>query len=360
MANEDKDSKTESATPRRREKEREQGNIVKSQDLDSALMVTTGIALLGMLGSSMVTNLKTITTETFSNLTPAHIQSEDIIAILQTFVSVMLKILLPFFITMMIIGIPVIRFQVGNVLSFEKIKPTLNGLPPDAAMKSLMKLFNPADPRSLVELVKAFLKIGIVGICGFTVLNGRKDELFGLLGAGIDNGIAVIVSIVSNMLINMCLAMLVIGFFDKKYQSYEYEKSIKMTKQEIKDELKESEGDPKIKSKIRSIQMQMAQQRMMSNIPTADVVVTNPTHYAVALKYDKSKAPAPMVVAKGVDFVAFKIKEVAKNNNIPIVENKPLARTLYKLVPIDGIIPADMFVAVAEVLAYVYNSKKDK
>jgi len=152
--------------------------------------------------------------------------------------------------------------------------------------------------------------------------------------------------------------MLVIGFIDKKYQDYEYEKSIKMTKQEIKDEMKDTEGDPKIKAKIRRIQMKIARQRMMSKVATADVVVTNPTHYAVALQYDRSKSPAPKVVAKGVDFVAFKIKEIAQNNKIPIIENPPLARALYKLVPIDGIIPSDMFVAVAEVLAYVYNKDK--
>ena len=156
----------------------------------------------------------------------------------------------------------------------------------------------------------------------------------------------------------MCIAMIILGIFDKKYQAYEYNKSLKMTKQDLKDEMKDTEGDPKIKSKVRAIQMQMAQQRMMAEIPNADVVVTNPTHFAVAIKYDKINSPAPIVVAKGVDFIAFKIREVAMNNNVPIVENRPLARALYKLVPVDGIIPSDMFVAVAEVLAYVYNQKK--
>ena len=131
-----------------------------------------------------------------------------------------------------------------------------------------------------------------------------------------------------------------------------------MTKQEVKDEMKDTEGDPQIKAKIRSMQMRMARNRMMSKVAKADVVVTNPTHYAIAIKYDKTAAPAPVVVAKGVDFVAFKIREVAQNNNVPIVENRPLAQALYKLVPIDGIIPSDMFVAVAEVLAYVYNKDK--
>ena len=153
----------------------------------------------------------------------------------------------------------------------------------------------------------------------------------------------------------MCLAMLILGFIDKKYQQYEYEKSIKMTKQEVKDEQKDIEGDPKIKAKIKSIQMQMARQRMMSSVPQSDVVVTNPTHYAVAIKYDKTQAPAPIVTAKGVDYLAFQIREIAKEHNVPIVENRPVARALYNNVPLDGMIPSDLYVAVSEILAYVYR-----
>ena len=130
-----------------------------------------------------------------------------------------------------------------------------------------------------------------------------------------------------------------------------------MTKQEVKDEYKDTEGDPKIKAKIKGIQTQMARQRMMSAVPKADVVVTNPTHYAVAIQYDKTTAPAPIVVAKGVDYLAFQIRDIARNNNVPIVENRPVARALYNKVPVDGIIPSDLYVAVAEILAYVYNLK---
>jgi flagellar biosynthetic protein FlhB len=151
--------------------------------------------------------------------------------------------------------------------------------------------------------------------------------------------------------------LLVIGILDKKYQDWEYNKSIKMTKQEVKDEFKNIEGDPKIKGKIRSFQMKIMQQKMMTKVKEADVVVVNPTHFAVALKYDPLKVPAPVVVAKGVDFVAFKIREIAKNNNIPIVENKPLARSLYKLVEVDQIIPQELYTAVAEILHYVYSQK---
>jgi flagellar biosynthetic protein FlhB len=211
----------------------------------------------------------------------------------------------------------------------------------------------------MVEFAKSILKLVIVGACGYAAINSREGDLLGLIGLETPIALNIIGSILINMIINMCLAMLILGFLDKKYQTYEYEKSIKMTKQEVKDEHKDIEGDPKIKAKIKSIQMQMARQRMMSAVPQADVVVTNPTHYAVAIQYDKSKAPAPIVVAKGVDYLAFQIRDIAKNNNVPIIENRPVARALYNTVPVDGIIPSDLYVAVAEILAYVYNNKRE-
>ena len=350
--------KTEDATDKRRNKERDQGNISKSQDLNSALMVTTGIALLSMFSGGIFEKLQKLFSQTFSHLNPKDISTDNIMLIFLPFAKTTGEILLPFMLVLTIAAYFVIRSQVGHVFAIDKIKFNLASLAPSKMMQGLKKLFNPVEPRSIVELVKSLIKLVVVGMCGFSVLNGRKDELYGLLGMDVNGSFVVIGSILSNMLINMCLAMIVIGILDKKFQDFEFNKSIKMSKQEIKDEYKDSEGDPKIKAKIRALQMKMAQQRMMSAIPTADVVVTNPTHYAVAIKYDKAKGSAPIVVAKGVDFVAFKIREIAENNKVPIVENRPLARALYKLVPIDGIIPSDMFVAVAEVLAYVYNKNK--
>jgi len=295
---------------------------------------------------------------TFTHLNPKNISTDDIMLIFVPFVKTAGEILLPFLLILTTVILVIIRAQVGHVFALDKLKPSLDAFAPTKMLQNLKKMINPVDQQTIVELLKSLLKLLIVGSCGYSVLSGRKDELYGLLGMDLNSSFVVIASILSQMLINMCLAMLVIGLLDKKFQDYQFEKSIKMSKQEIKDEFKDSEGDPKIKQKIRSMQMQMLRQRMMASIPTADVVVTNPTHYAIAIKYDKLKAPAPMVVAKGVDFVAFKIREIAQSNNIPIVENKPLAQALYKLVPIDGIIPSDMFVAVAEVLAYVYNKDK--
>ena len=350
--------KTEEATERRKRKERERGNVSKSQDMDAALIMVCACALLAVFARHMGQTILQMMRETFSHLNP-YIDPNNILGIMMPFFQKLAIIVLPFMVLLVIFSIAVIRMDVGQVFAIEKIKPKFENISPRKMLGNAKRLFNPFEPRSLVEFAKSILKIVIVGACGYSAINSRKADLLGLVGLEIPISLNIIASILINMIINMCLAMLVLGYLDKKYQQYEYNKSIKMTKQEVKDEQKDIEGDPKIKARIKSIQMQMARQRMMSSVPSADVVVTNPTHYAVAIKYDKTKAPAPMVVAKGVDYLAFQIREIAKENNVPIVENRPVARALYNTVPLDGVIPSDLYVAVAEILAFVYNSRKD-
>lgn len=350
--------KTEQPTHRRREKEREKGNVAKSQDMNAALMVTVGVGLLGIFSKAILSEIQIMLHSTFTALNPKNINTDDILSIIMPYVITSTKILLPFSLLLMIFGIIIVRMQIGPVFAPDKIKFNLENLAPSKVLDNAKKMLNPAEMRNIVEFVKSLIKLLVVFGCGYATVNGRKDELMGLLGLNVVTSFSIIGSILTQMLINMCLAMIFIGLLDKKFQEYEYEKSIKMTKQEVKDEMKDTEGDPKIKARIRSIQMRIARQRMLSKVAKADVVVTNPTHYAVALEYKRMQNPAPKVIAKGVDFVAFKIREIAQENNVPIVENPPLARELYKLVPIDGIIPSDMFVAVAEILAYVYNQNK--
>ncbi len=349
--------KTEEATTRRRTKERERGNVSKSKDMDSALVMVAGVALLALFSKGMIENIQNMMRETFSNLSVANVDVNNIMGLLLPYFYRLANIVMPFFVLLLIFSIIIIRMDVGHVFALEKAKFNLENLSPRRMLQNAKRMFNPFEPRSLVELAKSILKIVIVGACGFSAINSRRGDLLGLIGLEIPVALNIIISILANMIINMCLAMLILGYIDKKYQNYEYEKSIKMTKQEIKDEQKDTEGDPKIKARIKSIQMQMARQRMMSAVPDADVVVTNPTHYAVAIKYDKTKAPVPIVVAKGVDYIAFQIREIAKENNVPIVENRPVARTLYNTVAINGVIPSDMYVAVAEILAYVFRQK---
>lgn len=350
--------KTESATPRRRQKERDKGNISKSPDMNSAILLTAGVAMLALMSKFDIGSIQTMLYDTFTHLKPNDISTDDILLIILPYVQVLTRIVLPFILALMIIGVLAIRLQIGKVFCPDKMKFDMANISPEKWVKNAQNMLNPFEPRNMVEFLKSLIKLVIVFVCGYSAVSGRIDEIYGLMGADITTGFVVVGSVLTQMVINICLAMLVIGFIDKKYQDYEYEKSIKMTKQEVKDDFKDAEGDPKVKSKIRGVQIKMLRQKMMAEIPNADVVVTNPTHYAVALKYDKLKSSAPIVLAKGVDYLAFKIREVALENKIPIVENPPLARTLYKLVPINGIIPSDMFVAVAEVLAYVYNLNK--
>ena len=349
--------KTEEATTRRRTKERERGNVSKSRDMDSALVMVASVAFLGVFAKNMRITIQGMLRETFSHLDYVNIDSSNVMGILLPYFKYLAIIVVPFFVLLAIAAVFIIRMDVGPVFALEKAKFNLENLSPQRMLQNAKRMFNPFEPRSLVEFAKSILKIVVVAACGYSAINSRKGDLLGMVGLEIPIALNIVVSILVNMIINMCLAMLVLGYLDKKYQNYEYEKSIKMTKQEIKDEQKDTEGDPKIKARIKSIQMQMAKQRMMSSVPTADVVVTNPTHYAVAIKYDKTKAPAPIVVAKGVDYLAFQIREIAKDNNVPIVENRPVARTLYNTVPVDGMIPSDMYVAVAEILAFVFKQK---
>ncbi len=351
--------KTEEATSRRRSKERERGNVAKSKDMEAAMVMIGGMALLGVFAKHMYSNIQAMMQDAFSNLNPNSIDTSSIVGLLFPYFKYLGIIVLPFFVFLFIFAIIVIRMDVGHVFSLQKAKFNLENLSPRRMLGNAKRIFNPFQPRSLVEFAKSILKLVIVGACGFSAINSRKGDLLGLINLDTLGALNVIGSILINMIVNMCLAMLILGYLDKKYQTYEYEKSIKMTKQEVKDEHKDIEGDPKVKARIKSIQMQMARQRMMSAVPQADVVVTNPTHYAVAIQYDKSKAPAPIVVAKGIDYLAFQIRDIAKNNNVPIVENRPIARALYNTVPVDGMIPSDLYVAVAEILAYVYNSKRE-
>lgn len=350
--------KTEEATPKRRQEERNKGNIPKSQDLSAALTLSVGVGLLASLSPKILENLKSLCVYAFTHLNPGKVESGDMIGLLAPYAKATGEIVLPFLLTLMIAGALVIRLQVGHLLAFSRLKPDLSRLSPMNMVNGLKRLMNPFDVKNIVELLKNLLKVLIVGNCGYSVINSRKEELFGLVGVDITTAFMVLGSILLQMLTNMCVVMLILGLIDKKYQDYQFNKSIKMSKQEVKDEWKNADGDPAVKARIKAEGMKMLNQKMMSAIPQADVVVTNPTHFAVAIKYSKDKAPAPIVVAKGVDFMAFKIREIAQENKVPIVENKPLARSLYKLVPIDGIIPADLYVAVAEVLAYVYNKNK--
>lgn len=351
------DDRTEKATPKRRSESRQEGQVSKSQDLSMAVTLTISFWVIFIFAPFMGEKLRDLTVSTLSNLDPHLVNKENFVGLFSNYVWATINILLPIMLFIMLAGIGINLIQVGPMFTTKTITPDFSKLGPEKLIKGFQKFF---QLKSFVELIKSVIKGTIVGCIGYSVIKKREVELVALLGSDIMTSLHVVGSVLFEICMQICIILFILGIIDKKYQDYEFEKSIKMTKQEVKDERKNAEGDPMIKAKIKGIQMRFAMQRMMSSVPSADVIVTNPTHYAIALRYDTSKAPAPQVVAKGVDFVAFKIREIAENNKIPIVENKPLARTLYKIVPLDGMVPAELYVAVAEVLAYVYKTNKSK
>ncbi len=350
--------RTEQATPKRQSKARKEGKVAKSQDYNMALVLIFGCALFYLFAPIIFSKLKVMLYQTFTNLHPSQIPDSDPVSIFSFYMNFLSDMLVPFLISLFLASAIFIGIQMKGLFTLDPLKPKLKKFAPNELMKRLVDTFNIFKPQKLVELLKSFVKLFVICAFAWAGVKNRQADILGMLGMDVESFFIQLSSILGEIVFNILLAMLIIGIFDKIYQKYEFDKSLKMTKQEVKDERKNAEGDPVIKSKIRSIQMQMAQSRMMSNVPTADVVVTNPTHYAVAIRYDTTKAPAPQVIAKGADYVAFRIREVAQNNDITIVENPPLARTLYKLVPLDGIIPAELYTAVAEVLAFVYRKKQ--
>ncbi|MEI7473666.1 MAG: flagellar biosynthesis protein FlhB [bacterium] len=346
------DERTEAATPKRAGQARSKGQIPKSSDFNSAVMLTVACSLLGMFSAGISNKLSAIATYTFSHLNPEDINEKNIMGILIPYFTEMAYILLPIMLILMVAGIALQYAQVGTLFTTETIKPDLSRISPMTILNNFKKF---VSLNSVIELGKSLLKTAIVGGVAYSVINSRKDDILILLGADVGKSLGTVSDVCYQMFMQICIILIILGIADLKYQHYNHHKSLKMTKQEVKDEAKSAEGDPAIKAKIKSIQMKFAMQRMMGNVPKANVIVKNPTHFAVAIQYDPEIAPVPKVIAKGVDYVAFKILEIGKNNNIIIIENKPLARTLYKLVPVDGLIPAELYVAVAEVLAYVYK-----
>ena len=222
--------KTEEATTRRRTKERERGNVSKSKDMESAMVMVGGIALLGVFSRYIYTQMTNMLRETFSNLDPASIDTTSIVGILYPYFRYLGIIVLPFLIFLAIFAVIVIRMDVGQVFALSKVKIDLNNLSPKRMLENAKRIVNPFQPRSMVEFAKSILKLVIVGACGFSAINSRKGDLLGLVGLDFPIALNIIGSILVNMIINMCLAMLILGYLDKKYQNYEYEKSIKMTR----------------------------------------------------------------------------------------------------------------------------------
>ncbi|MBI4715206.1 MAG: flagellar biosynthesis protein FlhB [Nitrospirae bacterium] len=344
--------KTEQATPRRRQEAREKGQVARSREIPSVAVLAAGTGALYVLLPSLAGGISDLTREVFLAGETLRLDADTLYPFLLQIVTRTAVMILPLMGIVAAAGAAANVFQFGILFSGQALKPQASRISPIKGFKRIFSL------HSLVELVKSLLKIAVVGGVAYFLIRGE----IGLLPSLVDMGVFQIVEYLTHLIFKLLLWTIVVLLFlaglDFAFQKWEHERSLRMSKEEIREEHKRTEGDPMIKARIRALQREMARKRMMAAVPKADVVVTNPTHLAVALAYVHGKMRAPKVVAKGAGVLAAKIKAVAREHGVAVVEDKPLARILYKTVEIGQEIPAQLYKAVAEVLAYVYRLRK--
>lgn len=345
--------KTEKATPKKRADLRKKGNVNQSKEVSTLLMMLAIFLTLRMLGTFVYQEIA-ITFRFFieESIGATSFDSTSDLMRLFSFVLIQtVKIVGPFFLVAMLFGSIGSLVQVGFLFTLEPLKPKFSRINPISGMKRLF------SARSIFEMLKAVAKIGIVLLVAWSSIYGELSNLAGLMELDIRSSIAYMAKVTIDIGLNICLALFAVAAMDFAYQSRKHEKEIRMTKQEIKEEYKQMEGSPEIKSRIRQKQRDISMRRMMQAVPKADVVITNPTHLAVAISYNPEEGDAPVVLAKGADYLAARIRETATANGIRIVQNKPLAQALYTQVDIGKPVPHELYKAVAEVLAFVYGLK---
>lgn len=344
--------KTEKATPKRRRDERKKGHIVQSPDITAAVSMVCTFAFLRALGPSMVKNLTNGVRNLLGGLSSTITGYADMRAHMVAMASVLIQVAMPVMLVGLFAGVAVTMAQTRLLVSPDQLKPDFSRLSPIQGIKRLFSL------RSFVELGKSILKVVLVGVVVYLDIKPKMHDILLLYNASLAQSASWVAGVLVDIGLKVSAVMLTIGAIDYFYQWFQYEKDIRMTKEEIKEEYKQMEGNPEIKGKIRSIQRQLAHRRMMQDVPKADVVLRNPTHFAVALQYEHGKQRAPVCVAKGRNAVALRIVEIAEENHVHIIEDPPLTRALFKVVEVGREIPAEFYKAVAEVLAYIYKLRR--
>ena len=343
--------KTEEPTSKRLEDAQKKGQIARSRELNTFAMLITSAMLLLMMGEQMGNRLLAMMKAQFQLSREIIFDPVSPIIYFKQLMIDGVMLIAPFIAVMVAVAIVAPLALGGWVFSWESLAPKLEKLDP---IKGIPRLF---ALRGLIEMIKALLKFLLIFAIAVVLSRHFLNELIGLGAEPIEQSIGHALNITGIFFLVLSASLMVVVMFDVPYQLWDHSKKLKMTLQEIKDEMKESEGSPDVKARQRRIQMDMAKNRMMTQVPKADVIVTNPTHYAVALKYDPNSNGAPKVVAKGVDLIAAQIRVLATGANVPLVAAPPLARALYYSTEIDNEIPKELYVAVAQVLAYIYQLK---
>ncbi len=353
MSDEDQDdsSKTEDPTPKKLEEARKKGQVPLSREVNNWIMLLAGTLVVLGMGPGMMEDLL-ITLRTYLAQTadlpsvPGGMQFVVIEALRQ-----ILKILAVPLLFLMAAAFAGPFLQIGPIFAPEIIKFDLSKISPSKGMARLFSL------RSIVEFFKGVLKIVVISVVGLVILKPYFGTIEHMVGLPVPQALDEMKTLVMQLLIGVLIVLAIIAAIDLLYQRFEHMKKMRMTKQELKDEYRQSEGDPHVKAKLRQLRAERARARMMQAVPSADVVITNPTHYSIALKYDPDKDDAPMVVAKGVNELALRIREVARENGVTILPNPPLARILFDTVEVDEAVPPAHYKAVAEIISYVFRLK---
>ncbi|MCL2002674.1 MAG: flagellar biosynthesis protein FlhB [Oscillospiraceae bacterium] len=345
--------KTEKATPKKRRDARKKGQVLKSAEVNTAALTTCMFIVLFAAGGHMVNGMIALMQYFIGSISATQTLPEqaDIAASLFKAIYEFLWILFPVMAVALVVGILVNVAQVGFLITGETVKPKLSKINPLQGFKRIFSM------RSVVEMLKSILKIGLMTLIVYQEYMKNFGVFPGLLELELGRAAGVIVDMSVAIAVKAAVVLMGIGLADYLYQWWEYERNLKMSKEEIKQEVKQMEGDPLIRSKRKEKQRQMSMMRMMRAVPQADVVITNPTHYAVAVRYDEKEDDAPVVLAKGKDLVALRIRQIAEEHRVEIVENKPVAQALYMSCEVNQRVPYDMFAAVAEIFAYVYKKR---
>lgn len=346
--------KTEEPTAKKLQDARKEGQVAKSQELISGAMLFSFFLALKLFGGYLANSFIKVFYRNYSYISTYSVEMPQLGNLTSMFGRAMLDILLmtlPSFAFAIVVALAFNIFQVKWKVTTKPMHPKFSRLNPVNGFKKII------SPEKLFELVKAVLKIIVIFYVAYSTILDEIDNLKIFYDLELLQAVLYISDFVIDMGIKISAVYFVIGFADFIYQKFKFKKDMRMSKQEVKDEYKQQEGDPQIKGKIKSKMRESSMQRMIQKMPDADVVITNPTHFACAIQYDKEKASAPVLLAKGADYLAQKLKEIAKEHDVPIVENKPLARMLYYNVDIDAEIPPELYQMTAEVLAYVYQLK---
>lgn len=341
--------KTEAATPKRREQARQEGQVAKSRDAVSAALFLAMILFFTLAGSTLVGQITELTRNTFATLGEVEMSLSGFYSLFMHYLGYIVSMLFPLLLTLFVVAFAMNLLQTGFLFAPKSLEPKLERLSPMQGVKRMFSM------QSVNELLKSLMKIGIVGFIVYTTIAGEMTHVFPLGSQGVGDMMGYIGRTILRLCVRTAYAIIILAILDYIFQRWHYEKGLRMSQQEVKDERKQQEGDPQIKARIRSVMREMARRRMMEDIPKADAVITNPTHLAVALHYRRDDMAAPKVLAKGAGYIAERIKAIAREHAIPCVENKPVAQHLFKTVEIGEAIPEALYKAVADILAYVYR-----